>query len=430
MVRRISILLLVLLLLLGLSACRNQTSDPRTNRYYEGYKGIETHFTRLPPRLYYYQGMGPEQNAVDLEIEVRNEGASFARGGVYLSGFDPNLFTFEDIHIDPDGAGACALDISNLATGSLGAVFRCDGVTIGSNSGGGLDFRFEDLASTIDSVFGSKISSQKLFRNPIRLDVSTFDNDKYRMDFSWDGVDFEYAKRGRLFLALFAGLDFDRYNGIEYILAGDMYEYPGGETLLHTYRGFMHDWPAGLDELRQNFLVTSCYQYTTYATPSVCIDPEPYNAEIRKVCQAKTYTTSGGQGAPVAITSVFQENTPLKVRFDFEIQNVGKGKIWDPGYLEYCSPYYPGRPSSRMTDVVYIGDVRVGTASMLSGDPRLECTPDHAVRLQNGRGRFTCSYDISRLRNLKSAFETPLVVELWYGYSDSELRTVQIKRVA
>ncbi|RME53067.1 hypothetical protein D6783_02985 [Candidatus Woesearchaeota archaeon] len=405
----------------------NPDSPPSTREYYEGTRGVEARFVRVPPKLYYYAGGGREDNPIDIEVEVANVGASMARGGLYLSGFDPNLITFDDIFIDPDGAGACALDVGNLATGRFGAVFRCDGVRIGTSRSGGIDVRIENLAQTIDDVFGTHISSKKLFTSPISVDFSKEDSG-WRSEISFAGVDYEYAKRGRLFLSLFAGLDFDRYNGLEYILAGDTYEYPGGETALHTYTGYLHDWPAGLDEIRQNFLLTSCYLYTTYATPLVCIDPEPFN-EGEKVCRPRTITWGKGQGAPVTITSIYQENTPLKVRFDFEVRNVGTGKIFDPGYIEYCSPYFPGRVTSKMLDVVYIGDVRIGTASLIEGDPRLECSPDFKVRLQNGVGRFTCSYDISRLRNLKSAFETPLIIELWYGYSQTDRRTVTIKRI-
>jgi hypothetical protein len=196
------------------------------------------------------------------------------------------------------------------------------------------------------------------------------------------------------------------------------------------YKGTIVDWPAGLDQTRQSLLLTSCYQYTTYADPVVCIDPEPLS-ESRKVCIPRSRTWNGGNGAPVAVTSVEQENTPRKIIFRINVRNVGRGTVYDAGALEKCSPYYPRRTTPADLNVVDLGDVRVGTMGLAGrgGRAGITCFPER-IRLDptTRSGSTTCTYPIE-YGDIKSAYQTPLVIELWYGYSEVVQRDLFIKRV-
>jgi hypothetical protein len=82
-------------------------------------------------------------------------------------------------------------------------------------------------------------------------------------------------------------------------------------------------------------------------------------------------------------------------------------------------------------NVVYLGDVRIGntglrTASNAGG---MSCSPQ-IIRLdpKTGTGTTTCTYPIEYTQ-IRSAYETPLVIELWYGYSQDIQKDVVIKRV-
>jgi hypothetical protein len=167
--------------------------------------------------------------------------------------------------------------------------------------------------------------------------------------------------------------------------------------------------------------LTNCYLYTTFAAPLVCIDPDPYS-DVRKVCSPDQLSFSGSQGAPIAITSIEQEASPRRSTFRINIQNVGRGEVFDAGQIQKCSPYIADRVRPSDKNVVYVGDIRIGNQRLI------DCTPRGFVRLQNGRGTITCSYPYEFV-GLQSAYETPLYVELWYGYSDTELRQMQIKRI-
>jgi hypothetical protein len=53
-------------------------------------------------------------------------------------------------------------------------------------------------------------------------------------------------------------------------------------------------------------MATACYDYETSATIQICVDPNPASNKD-DVCEAKSFTISGGQSAPVAITGVAQQ---------------------------------------------------------------------------------------------------------------------------
>lgn len=423
----------VVALLVLLVACtgggnENQYHNPEYAEYFTGTEGVEARFVNFPQRLYYY---GPDDNSGNeftFGVELQNKGASFSRGGIYVSGFDPRMLVFREIPITGANVGACGFSIGQIAFGEIGGVFRCDGVEV-AGTDSFQTVRIDNFAEMIASLSGNK--------NWLDKDKLHFGVEAERSDLGWDFVlnwddataRAEYFQHGRLLLAVFAALDFVKYSGREFLLAGDTYEYPGGEYAYFTYNGRIADWPPGLDETEQTFLLTSCYLYTTFASPIVCIDPEPYS-ENRKVCRpiGKSYRSNG---APVAITSITQENTPRKIVFHINVENAGRGTVYDAGRLEKCSPYYPGRVTPEDLNVIYIGDVRVGSLGLQgrSGRGGITCSPER-IRLDpnTGRGSTTCTYPIE-FTQIKSAYQAPLTVELWYGYSETEERNVRIKRI-
>lgn len=426
---------IALLCMLGLSSCATSNNNPNVNneyaKYFTGKEGIETQFSNFPSRLYYY---GPDDNSgneFSFGVEVQNKGASFSRGGIYLSGFDPRLFHFREIPIEGGAAGACGISISSIGFGELGGILRCDGVEVGV--GGqhqtlSID-SWAQLMRGLNERFGKSWFVPEKFDFGFDYGHNANGPDSFIINFRNPEGHIEYYQHGRAFIAAFIGLDFTKNFGRDFLLAGDTYEYPGGEFEYLTYNGRVVDWPAGLDQTTQQFLLTSCYQYTTFADPIVCVDPDPIS-ENRKVCTPQS-RSFGSNGAPVAITSIEQENTPKKIIFRINVKNIGGGTVYDAGKLEKCSPYYPGRVTAEDLNIVYLGDVRIGQVglSTRAGRGGMTCFPE-VIRLdpRTGAGSTTCTYPIE-FTNLKSAYQTPLVVELWYGYSKVLQRSVSIKRV-
>jgi hypothetical protein len=428
-IKKLGMLILIFALALSLSACSSFSSKPKTNmdtKYYQGYKGVEMQFSEsLPPDRIYYYG-DSEDNTFDVNLEVANKGSSWSRGGIFLSGYDPQMIEIDGITPDPSKSRACRLSIGNIGFGKFGGTLSCESFFLGAGEGGYFEIGKQDMFCPGGSHAGT-FDIQRLYGGSGCMDAwfrsSGGDNWKGSIGWSNPDIDVEYANHGRLLIAMLQSVDFTRTYGIEYLLAGNNYEYPGGETRYVNFRGNVYAWPPGLDKTDQTFLVTNCYMYATYAAPVVCIDPSPFS-ESRKVCTPQAYSGTSGQGAPVAVNYIEQENTPRQAVFTIHIKNTGGGRVYNPGMLEVCSPYSPVRITSNELNVVFIGDIRV------SGDlQRLECTPNDFVRLdpKTGEGIVTCSYDIP-YSGLKSAYKAPLVVELWYGYEKTIEKRVSIKR--
>lgn len=389
----------------------NSYINPAEAKYFQGTVGISTRFQNIPNRLYYYgNAEGSSANDFPLSVEVKNEGSSYSRGAVFISGFDPNLIKFDQIPITQSYPGACSLRFGDYSLNKFGFTLQCgDNFQWSGHNGNWLD-----SVSLRGKTWFNKGPLSKLIFNYQK----TNNGGSFNIDL--DKISFKQREHGMLLIAILAGLSFEKYYGQEYLLAADSYDYPGGEMDYIDYTGHIENWPQGVDIIPQNFLLTNCFMYTTFAAPQVCIDPQPYS-ENKKVCTPRTDSWRGGQGAPVAITHVTQENTPRTAVFHIDVQNVGGGTVFDPGSLEKCSPYFPGGTKQNDLNTIAIGEVRIG-------NHLLACTPSNYLRLQNNKVSFTCSYPIE-YSTLNSAYQTPLVVELWYGYSTTTQRNVQLKRV-
>ncbi|MBU0667242.1 MAG: hypothetical protein ABIC91_02925 [Nanoarchaeota archaeon] len=423
--------LIMVILLIG--ACDTTRPNTQTENFYQGSEGIRmlVEPDAPPPRLYYYSdSLTDDYNDFSVEVMLENKGASYTQGGIYVSGYDPNLIEFEEVLISPTGGSwfdNCAMDfnfrdLSSLrnAFATVAGFFSCD---IG---GGGVGVSgAPGSRQAIDRVEINNLFQIFGWENLPDIDLM-WDRDGQgglSLDFSKFNMDISAFYHGKALLMTMAGLNFSN-QGIEFMLRPDNYEYPGGEMDYITFHGKIKDtWPNGLDETDVTFQVQACYLYATYATPVICIDPNPYD-ESKKVCIPGQIDMKGSQGAPVAITSIQQESTPKKIIFTININNVGKGEIIHPGYLERCNPYYQGRLSPEHKDVIILADVRLAGSMQ-----RLDCTQDNIIKLRDGRGKIVCTYELE-YATVKSAYTAPLFIELWYGYSENQRRFVHIKRVS
>ena len=440
LVKQKLILLFLLVLSLSLTACIGQSTGWFNNnnqqnnawsRYFEGTEGINMRFSdpsMPPPRMFYDSTADPDDNAFQVAIDVQNVGSSWGRGGLYVSGYDPSMIRIDGIDIPKlsGGWGDCVVDwgIVGGQSGFFDSVIGqvgCSETGLAGYNYGGNDWGV--AINDLGQLFGNE--------DAVWSDWSfSYDqqgnNPQFSLGFG-DNFNLDALNRGQGLIILLAGLDFARFNGREYLLHPDDYNFPGGEPDTIVFEGQVRNWPQGLDatDRRVPFLVTNCYAYATYAAPQVCIDPSPFDdTQVQnKVCRPREITFNGGNGAPVAVTSIEQENSRNRVFFTINIQNVDNGQVYDMGYLERCSPYFPGRVSPQALDKVYILDARIGTQ-------QLQCTPDRGdgVRLINGRGQFTCRYNME-FQTANSAYETPLILELGYGYSQTIQRSMTIKRV-
>ncbi|MFH1506637.1 MAG: hypothetical protein ABIE94_06675 [archaeon] len=386
--------------------------DPKRVKFYTGTEGVDIELQGgTPPNTIYYDSQG--DNEFDIDVEVQNKGPSFTRGAIFVSGFDPDMMKFEGMNIREYTYRDCYLDWESFGNdGSI--IFGCDDYfdfTGGNDGYWGLGLELGDILQEMGIDLGE-----------LDIEIGGQGGDIHDLNINWDNMNIEGSLHGKALTAIAPfGASLGEV-GEPFFLKPDNYDNPGGDFEYITYHGEIDNWPEGLDDTYQTFLITSCYLYETYAAPLVCIDPDLYSGS-KKVCAPGTQTWGGGQGAPVAVTKIEQETTPQKVFFTIHVANVGGGTVYDKWWLGKCSPYSQGRTTLNEQNVVNLAYVKIGKDF-------LNCVPEtQNIRLdESGRGQITCVYDI-RYNTIKSAYNTPLIIALWYGYEEHTQKQVYFKRI-
>lgn len=429
----------VLLLAFFLSSCTTGGSGTTTDNYFTGYDGVAMRFLPGTPNVAYYYTT-PYQtgdNTFSFNVEVADKGSADTYGGLYISGYDPGFIKVDGVSVDHQGSGFdCDFETLGIGTSWLGSI-ACtlwgSTVTAATNGQGQItDITANIRGRTWEEIFGKDSKAARFLRG---LEL-TFEVDPqtkrggFGVDFSNPSFDFGMSSNGRVAIAYFNSVAYglisrtfiDPSHGREFTLIGDRQNYPGGEQDIITFNAEVKTWPRGLVQTDQTFLITSCYVYTTYADPQVCVDPFPESSD-RKVCKPKKITYPRGQGGPVAVTSIEQLNTPRAIIFTINVANKGKGLIYHPVSLVKCDPLNAERVTAKDLNFVFLGDIR-----MPGSDRQFQCQPENRmIRLDDkGQGVITCEYPIEFA--IKSAYQTPLIVSLWYGYSETIQKKVQLKR--
>lgn len=176
--------------------------------------------------------------------------------------------------------------------------------------------------------------------------------------------------------------------------------------------------PKDIDIYPTTIQATACYDYETKASLPVCIDPNPFSPVGEKACTPHGSSVGGGQGAPVAITSVQQESLRGKTIFKIRIANSGTGQIIQSGYYSQCTD------SQILT---YDKFDKISILSIKLAGAGGQCTPgNNEIRLVNNQALITCVFNVPG--NLP--YTTTLDVNLRYGYMDSQRRSIQIKKIS
>jgi hypothetical protein len=404
---------------------RGKCAEGDSCRFYTGTRGVMMYLDRPITKMYYRSSdFGQaDENTFELNVRLANDGASDSYGAVFLTGFSGEMF---DIYTMDGGApkkieinrnrNSCYFDTQTIgrSIGDWNFLFSCFGGTLETLGG--------TNSLSLSSTFFKTVSDKFGWNIPIdNLDIAW--NENGILDFGI-GTDRGVMNFGRSLMLIVSSLNFENSGGSVFTMKGDNAAYPGGDIDYKTFKVQMTSrWPAGQDYFRIPYEIKSCYAYTTFVSPDICIDPDPFSEE-KKLCTSELYTWSGSQGAPVAVTRLQQTNTGKEIIIDMTIKNVGTGRVWDVGYLEGCSPYYPGKVTPRMLNVVYIGYAYIG-------DHALDCTNYYQVRLDpNTReARLTCRYDMSEASDIGSAYVIPLKMELWYGYEESITQQLTIRKL-
>jgi len=203
---------------------------------------------------------------------------------------------------------------------------------------------------------------------------------------------------------------------------------PEGSVDTAIFEGNIVTTGIKIDRYDTVILVTACYPYATKTTPSVCIDPDPFDNKQEKVCNIGSQTLSG-QGAPVTITKVEQEASSNKIRFKINMKNVGGGDILKPGTLNKCDP--SGSLDRKDFDRVELKSLTVGSVDLFANG---KCTPfsdgtNNIIRLFDGEGFIICTLDVGELGDVTSAYTTPLSIDISYVYRSTISTPIKISKL-
>jgi len=198
-----------------------------------------------------------------------------------------------------------------------------------------------------------------------------------------------------------------------------------------------------VDKYQPTILATICYPYKTVSSPTVCIDPAPFDDRQEKVCRIGS-TTVPSQGAPVAVTKIDQEASTNKIQFKINIKNVGNGDVIKSGVgvkdintLDKCNPLGGGLLDRKDFDRVTLEKVEIGPLNLMDKDTttqKSKCSPfadgsDNIIRLFNGEGFVICTLDIDELGGVQSAYTTPLNIKLNYSYRSTISKQIEISKL-
>ena len=231
-------------------------------------------------------------------------------------------------------------------------------------------------------------------------------------------------------------------------LEGKNINNPKGGYDLFEFTGTVDLSYLNIEEYTPNFLVTSCYDYETKASPNVCIDPRPFTTvKERKVCNIQDVSLSN-QGAPVAITKIEERALSNSIQFKIHFKNVGKGDVIATDVLKRCSgrdkaeDVNKGELKKSDMDLIKVIKVQIGKEfykwNGKSGS--LDCDApvsargyggqEHKgyARVLNKEGFIVCNLKDYK-ENVESAYTTPLYIEILYGYRDTISKSVEIIKV-
>lgn len=410
-------------------------------QYYTGSEGIRVSPDYVPDTLRFSSidaQNNPELNREDIEYEVSNRGPSFSYGGVFISGLSSDIYDIflvdnegNERRIDqliPRNNDACDFNV-DVVLGTGGGI-------LGSLAGGGTgcevfaqitsDGRVTGLASFdfIDRALGGSISD--LFESvglPFPDGGVRFDDGNIVVDASFGGI-YDFFLHGLGLVNHMRQFDIAALGGNPFFLEGQNQDSPGVDRSFQRFRVGLEDWPTGQDQFQTPYEIRTCYGYTTYISPEVCVDTNPRRNTDSKICQADRTVNLGTQGAPVVITRMRQETTRRNVQLWFTIENVGNGRVVDIQNFAACSPYYDqGLRDRQIYDTIYVPEVFVGNSAS-----HVDCD-SNKIRLQNGRAELRCTYDLTQADVQDTGYELPLEMELWYGYQQRERRTLRVERI-
>jgi len=430
---KIFLTLSVLTLLILISGC-STTGTPQ--KYFTGYDSIEMSFLdNSPPTTFLYDSQATDikVNTIPIDVQVYNRGSSNSYGALFIHGFDPNMVAVAgytstyptSLYSGPvRGAntfGGYYDNSGNFAFTGLNIPIGSSSVNLGLISVGG------QQAITFSSIGinGQTFGDRSQLFNAMHLQTAGASIGAYPAISAGVVQGGVGSALNTITIGLMSGFGWGGWLK-HFQLEGRNSNNPGGGMDVIEFPATMLSLPPSLEQFRQRIMVTSCFDYATHASSMVCIDPEPYS-NVKKACIPTTVSLGGGQGAPVAITTI--EQRPGRGRTTFVINvHLTKKDTYDELYdyfsLYKCDPTSGETVKTNDKNVIYVGYVYLSDY-----DITMTCMPNQIIRLdESGNGQITCSVNFPTGMST-SAYEAPMEIELWYGFSKTIYRDVYVSQI-
>ncbi|MBI3033223.1 hypothetical protein HYY69_07135 [Candidatus Woesearchaeota archaeon] len=157
---------------------------------------------------------------------------------------------------------------------------------------------------------------------------------------------------------------------------------------------------------------TACYEYQTRAFSTACIIPDTKTLTQGKARCKPEITHLKNQGAPIAVTSVEQRISQNYMQFIVTVENRGKGLVINTNNIADC----PFNLDHTKTNIVHID-------MAISGLGEAICQNENSITLYENKGTAICKFIT---RPGPEYYETPLIIDLNYGYANSIKKQVKI----
>ncbi len=187
-----------------------------------------------------------------------------------------------------------------------------------------------------------------------------------------------------------------------------------------------------LSEIHESYILTQlCYEYRGLAYTDLCIDTDPYDSgDSEKACSAQSSISLGqGQGGPVVIDSVVPkmllDGNVVRPQLKIHIRNTGSGSVFQKGYMNQVCSSDPLQITTYNT--ITLKEVELSGRSLSGG--QIECIPQN-LQLRDEEDFVTCTVVQGQgISREMLSFETPLKIEIEYGYTESISKQISIKKI-
>lgn len=197
------------------------------------------------------------------------------------------------------------------------------------------------------------------------------------------------------------------------------FDYPDGEIRSYFWRDYKltDEYKSYGEDVNHPLIVKVCYKEETRVGANACV--KNVRRGMESLCEPGQLNLKSSQGAPVAVTSIYEEIIPreggVDLRFTIDIANVGDGEVIDLEKFDKENCNFETTEKNKVNIEV-----------ALAGYPELDCRKTFVKLGQGEDGTILCKGNVDIAEG--ESFPLPLNIKLNYGYLSTESSGFTIKK--